>query len=216
MDFESIVAELSEYGRLAIERGLVVGRMGNISARLGDDEFLISRRGGRLDCIGPADLARCSITGSQCQGEARPSTETPMHRAIYRAQPEARAILHSSPFYTTLVACSDIELRLDIFPEAMAYTANIGRVPYLHPGTDELAQAAAAEAAHNVIILDNHGLLVWGQNLEETVQLSEMMERLCQMMTFARLGEGAFHLRYLGPDLRRDFEERVLYGRERG
>jgi L-fuculose-phosphate aldolase len=215
MDFESIVAELSEYGRLAIERGLVVGRMGNISARLTDDEFVISRRGGRLDRIVPADLVRCSTADSQWQGEARPSTETPMHRAIYRAQPEAQAILHSSPFYTTLVACSDIELRLDIFPEAMAYTSNVGRVPYLHPGTDELAQATAAEAAHNVIILDNHGLIVWGRNLEETVQLSEMMERLCQMMTFARLGDGAFQLRYLGPDLRRDFEERVLYGRER-
>ena len=135
-----------------------------------------------------------------------------MHRAVYQAQPMAQAILHSSAFYTTLVACSDIELRLDIFPEAMAYSANIGRVPYLHPGTKELAEAAGEAAEHNVIILANHGLLVWGKDVEEAVMLSEMMERLCQMMVFARLGEGAFRLQYLGPEVRREFERRVLYG----
>ena len=135
-----------------------------------------------------------------------------MHRAVYQAQPEARAILHSSAFYTTLVACSDIELRVDLIPEAMAYLNNIGRVPYLHPGTAGLAQAAGEQASHNVIILDNHGLLVWGKTLDETVLVSELMERLCQTLVVARLGAGAFNLRWLGHEVQQDFD-RLRYAR---
>ena len=134
-----------------------------------------------------------------------------MHRAIYVNQPQAQAILHSSPFYTTLVACSDIELRLDLVPESMAYLSNMGRVPYFHPGTPELAEAAGEQAAHNVIILENHGLIVWGRSIEETVQVSEMMERLCQTIVVAKMSGGAIRLRWLGADVVRDFEERVMY-----
>ena len=213
MDLQAAYAKLGEFGRMCVERELVGGRMGNMSVRLNDEEFVISRRRSRLERLTPQDLVRCSLTGDEWQGDVRPSTETPMHRAIYQAQPEAQAILHSSAFYTTLVACSDIELRRDLFPEAMAFLSNVGRVSYLHPGTDELAQAAGAQAAHNVIILDNHGLIVWGNTLEETVHVSEMMERLCRMLVTAKLGEGAFALRPLGDEIRRDFEERVLYGR---
>ena len=214
MDWQTACAELSDFGRVCVERELVVGRAGNISVRLNDEAFVISRRASRLDRLTPSDLVRCSLTSDEWQGGVRPSTETPMHRAIYQAQPAAQAILHSSAFYTTLVACSDIALCTDLFPESMAYLSNVGRVPYFHPGTEELAEAARAEAASNIIILDNHGLIVWGQTLEETVQVSEMMERLCRMLVVARLGAGAFSLKRLGQAAMRDFEARVLYRRQ--
>lgn len=213
MDWQTACAELSDFGRVCVERELVVGRAGNISARMNDEEFVISRRASRLERLAPSDLVCCSLTSDEWQGDVRPSAETPMHRAIYRAQPKAQAILHTSAFYTTLVACSDVELRVDLFPESMAYLTNIGRVGYLHPGTEELARAAAAQSAHNVIVLDNHGLIVWGRALEETVLASEMMERLCRVLVVAKLGAGTFELRPLGDEVRRDFEERVLYGR---
>jgi len=211
MDWQIAWAELQDFGRVCVERGLVVGRAGNLSIRLNEEEFVISRRGARLDRLTPTDLVVCSLTSGTWRGEAHPSIETPMHRAIYLAQPQAQAILHSSPFYATLVACSDIELSIDLIPESMAYLSNIGRVPYSHPGTEELARATAAQAEHNVIILENHGLVVWGQTLEETVQVSEMMERLCGMLVFGKLGEGVFRLRRLGDEVKHDFLEYVRY-----
>jgi L-fuculose-phosphate aldolase len=213
MDRQTAYRELNDFGSVCVARGLVVGRAGNISVRLDDGQILISRRRSRLERLTTADLVCCSLESGAYQGDVRPSSETPFHRAIYQAQPVAQAILHSSAFYTTLIACSDIELRVDLFPESMAYLRNIGRVPYLHPGTEELAQAVAEQAEHRVIILGNHGLVVWGESVEETVQVSEMMERLCRMTVIAKLGAGVFALDYLGPDTQREFEERVLYGR---
>jgi L-fuculose-phosphate aldolase len=212
MDWQTACAELADFGRLCVDRELVVGRAGNISVRLDGGVFAISRRASRLDRLAPSDVVRCSLTSDEWYGDVHPSTETPVHRAIYQAQPAAQAILHSSAFYTTLVACSDIALCTDLFPESMAYLSRIGRVPYFHPGTKELVQAVRAESANNVIILDNHGLIVWGRTMEETVQISEMMERLCRMLVVAGLGKGAFSLNYLGQATVRDFEARILYG----
>jgi 3-dehydro-4-phosphotetronate decarboxylase len=212
VDLETAISQLREYGAECVRRGLVVASAGNISVLLDSDELVISRRACRLDRLAPNDLVRCALHDGGWEGDVRPSMETPMHRAIYLAQPEARAILHSSAFYTTLVACSDIELRVDLIPEGMAYLDNVGRVPYLHPGTAELAQAAGDQAVHNVIILDNHGLLVWGRTLDEVVMVSELMERLCQTLVFAKLGAGAFALRWLGPEVQQDFD-RIRYGR---
>ena len=213
MDWQTACDELNDFGRVCVARGLVVGRAGNISVRLNDEQILISRRRSRLERLTPADLVRCSLDSGEYQGDVCPSSETPFHRAVYQAQPAAQAILHSSAFYTTLVACSDVELRVDLFPESMAYLRSIGRVPYIHPGTQELAQAVAEQATHRIIILGNHGLVVWGESAEETVQVSEMMERLCRMTVIAKLGAGALALQYLGSDTQREFEERVLYGR---
>lgn len=212
VDWDTAVAALHEYGVECVQRALVAASAGNISARLDEQSFVISRSGGRLDRLGPSDVVRCALDSDTWTGSVRPSIETPMHRAIYQAQPQAGAILHSSAFYTTLVACSDIELRIDLIPEGMAYLDNVGRVSYLHPGSAELAQATREQAAHNVIILENHGLLVWGQTLDEAMLLSEMMERLCQTLVVAKLGAGAFSLRWLGPEVQQDFD-RVRYAR---
>ena len=108
-----VMDELSDFGRVSVDRGLVVGRAGNISARLSDDEIIISKRRSCLDRLGSKDLVRCSLATGDWEGDVEPSTETPMHRSIYLAQPQAQAILHSSPFYATLVACADVELPLD-------------------------------------------------------------------------------------------------------
>jgi len=214
LELQTAYDELYDFGRVCVERGLVVGRAGNISARVNADQVLISKRRSRLERLVPQDLVLCSLATGEYQGEVEPSTETPMHRAVYLNQPQAGAILHSSAFYTTLVACADVDLRLDLVPESMAYLNNMGRVPYGHPGSLELAQAAGEQAAHNVIILDNHGLIVWGKSIDEAVMVTEMMERHCQTLVVAMMTGGALNLRWLGEDVMQDFRDRVMYGRK--
>ena len=194
MDLQTAYDELYDFGRVCVERGLVVGRAGNISARVNDGQVLISKRRSRLERLAPQDLVLCSLATGEYQGEVEPSTETPMHRAVYLNQPRAQAILHSSAFYTTLLACADVDLRLDLVPESMAYLSNLGSVPYYHPGTPELAQAAGDQAEHNVIILENHGLIVWGKSIDEAVQVTEMMERHCQTLVVAMMTGAACRL----------------------
>jgi ribulose-5-phosphate 4-epimerase/fuculose-1-phosphate aldolase len=202
----AIHQEIIASGRQMWRRGLVWGCSGNISRRTGNDSFLISASGANLGALTADDLAECSVSTTAHRGPS-PSRETPLHRAAYQLRSQVQAVVHSSPFYTTLVACGEIPLRTDLFPEAMAYLGHVAWVPYHHPGSQMLADAVAAQGTQsNVLILLNHGAVILGRNLEEALLRLETLEFLCRLETTARAGGIA--LRYLGKEATQAFRDR--------
>lgn len=196
--------ELRRCGRLLCDRGLVWGHSGNISARLAPNAFLISAAGTDLGALDEDDFVRCEIDRDSCRGDRRPSIEAGMHRGIYAACERAAAVIHSQPFYSTLVACSDIDVRTDLLPEAMAYLRAVGRVPYHHAGSRELAEAVASKACQSrALLLANHGVICWGTSLSDALLKTETLEFLCRLLVEAR-GSG-LTLNYVGQDAVEDF-----------
>ena len=110
MKLEDVRRDLQAVGRQMVDLGLAWGNAGNISARTDADRFLITATGTRLGELADDDFAECSLQGV-VTGERKPSKEVPMHRAVYEVRPEINVILHASPFYSTLIACSQIEIR---------------------------------------------------------------------------------------------------------
>ncbi len=201
---EKVREELKGYGRLAFERQLVWGRSGNISARVGKDAFLISASGSELGTLNDDDLVLCRLDSEAWEGSKRPSIETGLHRGIYRTQGGARAILHSHPFYSTLVACSNIALRADLIPEAMAYLGKVGRVPYYHAGSRKLAEVTATKARDSqALLLENHGVVCWGSSLDDVLLKTETLELLCRLVVVA--SASGISLNYLGEETIEDF-----------
>ena len=193
-------------GEYLLARGLTWGTSGNASVRLDDKAFLVTASGTDLGDLGPDNFVTCSLAGDGAAGTSsgspgqarRPSKEAPMHRAIYALRPEAGAVLHASPFYSTLVACSDVEVPQDWFVEAFYYLEQVARVPYHHPGSQALAGAVAAAAAGaNVLLLENHGVLVHDTTLREALAGLETLEVACRM-ALAALAAGP-GLRPAGP-----------------
>src|ERR1051326_5829852 len=85
--------EIARFCRITWDRGLVSAAGGNISARLdGRDEVLITPSGVALRDTTPDDLVTIDLDGRKLDGPERyrPSKESLMHTAIYRARPEAR------------------------------------------------------------------------------------------------------------------------------
>ncbi|HMQ35794.1 MAG TPA: class II aldolase/adducin family protein [Chloroflexaceae bacterium] len=178
--------ELIEAGRYLVRHELAWGNAGNLSARTGADSYLISASGTRLGELGPDDLAACRV-GAPAEGPRRPSKERPMHEAVYAARPEVGAVLHASPFYSTLVACCDAEVPADLFVETMYYLERVARVPYRHPGSTELGEAVAAVARRaNVLLLENHGVLVYDTTVREALMAMHTLEMACRMWVVAR------------------------------
>jgi 3-dehydro-4-phosphotetronate decarboxylase len=140
MDANEARRGLQAAGHYMLDNDLAWGNAGNISARLGLDHYLITASGTRLGKLADEDFVECSFDGP-LPGERKPSKETPMHRAIYEQRPEIGAVLHASPFYSTLVACVDIELSADLFVEDMYYLERVERVHYYHPGSTALGDA---------------------------------------------------------------------------
>lgn len=152
-----------DLARRVAAAGLVVGSGGNVSARVGPDQVMITPTGHRLDQLAPSDLATVHLDGtpaSPTPGAARASSEAPMHLAAHRARPDLGFVVHAHPPHANLLAATGRPIRLITLDHAY-YVRRMARVPYLPSGSDELAAAVADRLSKvDVVVLDHHGCLV--------------------------------------------------------
>lgn len=200
--------ELIIYGKALADRNLVWGQSGNISIRVDSDTFLITAGGADLGMLLDDDIIDCQIDTDEYEGLRTPSMEVNLHRSIYRSCRDAMAVIHSQPLYATTVACSDIQIRSDLLPEAMVYLGQVAKIPYYHAGSDELAGAVSTAASNSrVLLLANHGAVCWGGALGDAFLKTETLEFLCRILAMARAGR--IDLNYLGDELMQDFVEHL-------
>lgn len=182
-------AELIATARKMTAAGLNKGTAGNLSAR-DRDGFLITPTGMDYDTLTPSDLVFMRLDGSH-EGSKKPSSEWRFHRDIYATRPEAGAVLHAhSPFATSL-AC----LRHDI-PAFHYMIARFGGdtlrcADYATFGTQALSDhALKAMADRSACLLANHGMLLFGRDLKQALDLGIELECLCEQYWRAcQLGE---------------------------
>lgn len=165
--------------RRMVGEGLNRGAAGNLSARC-NEGFLITPTGMPPETFTAADVVLMNMDGSH-QGARRPSSEWRFHRDLYAAHPDAGAVLHAhSPFATSL-AC----LRRDIPPFhymiARFGGTTVRCADYAIFGSQELSDAAlAAMAGRCACLLGNHGMLVYGDDLDDALALGIELETLCE------------------------------------
>ncbi len=172
--------------------GLNRGTAGNLSVRVGGGRagFLITPTGMDYEVLEADDIVFMHLDG-RSEGRRKPSSEWRFHRDLYVGRTEAGAILHAhSPFATSL-AC----LRRDI-PAFHYMIARFGGdslrcADYATFGTQELSDAVLlAMAARRGCLLGNHGMLVFGDDLEQALALGVELEVLCEQYWRAcQLGE---------------------------
>ncbi len=186
-------AELIATARRMTTAGLNKGTAGNLSVR-DRDGFLITPTGMDYETLTPSDLVFMRLDGSfdgANKDSRKPSSEWRFHRDIYAARPEAGAVLHAhSPFATSL-AC----LRRDI-PPFHYMIARFGGdtlrcADYATFGTQALSDnALAAMQGRTACLLANHGMLLFGRDLKQALDLGVELECLCEQYWRAcQLGE---------------------------
>jgi ribulose-5-phosphate 4-epimerase/fuculose-1-phosphate aldolase len=176
--------QLQAAGREMVAQGLTWGNAGNLSARVEGERFLVTASGTRLGNLNDDDFVLYPASAGALH---RPSKEVPMHRAVYEARPEVNAVLHGAPLYSTLLACSDLGLPRDLFPEAMYYLERTARAPYFHPGSEALGEAVREGArSANVLLLENHGVLVFDESVAEALMALQALEFACRLAVTAK------------------------------
>ena len=201
---------LVDYGRRMVRDGLVDGMSGNLSARAGD-LIAITPSGAPYKDMAPADICPVRPGDGSPAGPGRPSTETPMHLAVYRAT-DAEAIVHThSPF---VIALSTVLDELPAVHYAMAGLGGLVRVaPYARFGTRELADGAvAALAGRTAVILRNHGALTYGASLGQAYDRARTLEWLARVYWHARLAGNPRTLTVAQLDEVREATRAIRYG----
>ncbi len=175
-------------GRAVAEAGLIVAAGGNIAARTGDEKALVTPTGLSLADLAADELAEVSLDGRQLRGMRAPTSELPLHLAALRARPDVAWSLHLHPPMATLLDALGIPIRT-ITTDHAFYLRSIASVAYLHPGTAELARAAAAAlgAGADVVLLRHHGCLVVAATPEVLLSRAMNLEAAATATYRARL-----------------------------
>jgi autoinducer 2 (AI-2) kinase len=127
-------------------------------------------------------LVRIGMDGRALEpGSRSPSSEALMHTAVLSARPDAQAVIHCHAPWATILANTGLPF-LPISTEA-AFLVNIGRIPFVMPGTQELADAIVAAMGKGwAVLMQNHGLLVAGRTLRRAADMCEIIERTAQVI----------------------------------
>jgi len=176
---ETFVRWARECGKL----GLVGCSSGNLSHRPDRDSMLISGTGSWLADLNTDQVAHIDIDGEQIFNSIKPSAEFRLHSEIYRKRKDIDTILHFQSPSATTIACMDIKPDYNVIIEIPVYLGKIGHIPYIGPGSQELAEAAGAVMADaDLIQLANHGQVVCGKGYRETVQKAVFFELACTIL----------------------------------
>lgn len=184
---EDLAAALIRICRLGWQKGYLAGGAGNLSARLTPESILITPSGRAKALLEPADLLEVGVDGRVLRGQGRPSGELPMHLAAYRLRPETGAVLHAHPAAATALSLAGRGLDCAALPEMLYHLGEVPTAPYATPSTDQ--GAAAVEpflARHRALLLDHHGTLTLGRDLEEAWLFTEMLEHAAQTLIAAQ------------------------------
>jgi L-fuculose-phosphate aldolase len=134
--------------------------------------------------IGPDEVVLVSWDGDVQAGSGRRHAEYPIHTEVMRARPDVGAVAHAHPPHAIALAATGAPLRpishegTLFVPPDLARFAKTGDLIL----TSELGkEVAAAIGGRNALILNQHGVVVAGPTVEETVVTTILLERACAM-----------------------------------
>jgi len=173
---------LVEAYRALLREGLIVGRAGNISARV-EGGLLITPSAVPPDAMTAREIARVPFEGEHV---GRPSSEWRFHRDLLAARADLNAVVHTHSPNATALATLRRPIPAAHYMVAIAGGREIPLAPYATFGSDALSQAIVATLTGvDACLLANHGVVAAGASLDKAMDLAREVELLAQIHRMA-------------------------------
>ncbi|MFR3385916.1 MAG: class II aldolase/adducin family protein [Lachnospiraceae bacterium] len=182
MKYQETREKVLEVAVKCLEKGLIHGTAGNVSMRVpGEDVVIITPTRIPYDQLTPEQLPAISLYAELLDGEFKPSSEAPMHTAIYRARTHLNGIVHTHSMFATVFSILEKEIP-PMMPPSTPY-APVPVAPFELPGSEELGQAAVKALGEDKMVctLQNHGLIAACPTLERAFSAAEYIEECAQL-----------------------------------
>jgi L-fuculose-phosphate aldolase len=175
--------DVLEAARAMARLALTPGKTGNISARAGDG-FFITPSGMAYETLNLDDIVFVPLRDDPPPGQRTPSSESPMHRAVYAARPDVHAVVHTHSRHATAIACLGRPIPAFHYMVAVAGAAKIPCVPYATFGSERLSRhVAKGLKIANACLLAHHGVVTVGPTCASALRLACDVEAVAELYT---------------------------------
>jgi len=169
--------KLSEHGYF----GTRSGSGGNVSMLVEDEEaIVVTPTRMPYDTMTVDDICVVNFDLRPIEGKLKPSIEAPMHLAAYKVRPDVSAVIHTHQRGASAVSLI-AEPIPPLFDEvALSIGPRVDLIPYALSGTRELHDMVADKLANrcHCYVMQNHGGLCVGPDLEVTFTFVELLEKI--------------------------------------
>ncbi|MDD3828532.1 MAG: class II aldolase/adducin family protein [Anaerolineae bacterium] len=172
--------QVVEACRLLVEQGYLAATGGNVSLRLADREGLaITPSNLDYGRMVPGDVCILDLELNPLDAERKPSVESSLHAAVYQARPDVHAIVHTHQVYASALALIKTSIPALFDEQARFLGRSVDVIPYAPSGTGLLRKQIARHVRdhHNAYILQNHGAICLGHDMERAVNNVEILEK---------------------------------------
>lgn len=169
--------------------GLVVSVWGNVSARVrGADVAVVTPSGIDYERLKVDMLCLMDINDeSRLEGRLKPSSETKMHLAIYRARPDVGGIVHTHSTYASAFSVARQPIPPIVEDLAQAVGGAVECAEYAPAGSQELAESVVrALGERAAALMANHGVVGVGRSAAEALRVCQVVEKAAQLHAVAR------------------------------
>jgi L-fuculose-phosphate aldolase len=189
MNARAVARRMALCCRQLAAHGLIAGRDGNLSVRLGPQRILVTPSGRIKALLTAADMVEVDPAGRPRRSGRKPTSELDLHLRILRHRPDVQAIVHAHPPTATGFAVAGQEIPSNLLPELIFVVGPVPLVPFGRSGTPELGDRVVPfldDTRCNALLLANHGAVTMGKTLDEAWIRMESLEHSARIIAAAQ------------------------------
>lgn len=181
--FDSEKKLIVETAHELVRKGFLMATGGNLSMRVANKEvFAITPSNFDYMKMTPEDVCILDFDLNMFEGHLKPSVESAMHGAVYQVRGDVNAIVHTHQVYTSALTLIKSPIPALFDEQARFLGRGVEIIPYAPSGTGMLKNTVAKHVKNhnNAFMMQNHGALVFGHDMERAVHNVEILEK-CAM-----------------------------------
>ena len=179
-NYETSKAQIVDTSQELVRKGYLMATGGNVSVRLpGQDGFAITPSNYDYMKMTAGDICILDFNLTMLEGHLTPSVESAMHAAIYQVRPDVNALIHTHQVYTSALTLVKAPIPALFDEQARFLGRSVEIIPYAPSGTGLLKNAVAKHVRNhnNAFMMQNHGALVFGHDMERAIHNVEILEK---------------------------------------
>ena len=178
--FDSAKALIVETAQQLTKKGYLMATGGNLSVRIaGQSALAITPSNYDYMKMLPEDICVLDFELNVLEGQLTPSVESGMHAAIYRVRPDVNAVIHTHQVYASALTLIRTPIPALFDEQARFLGRSVNIIPYAPSGTGMLVNTISRHVRdhNNAYMMQNHGALVFGHDMERAVHNVEILEK---------------------------------------